>query len=94
MYCHKCGKEIYDKSEFCQFCGTAIYRKEKEESISIKDQLQTLLFSETINNQVRRYKSDAMYRLTIKKTINTRIIPVTVLIAIVIVGLKIMSMMG
>ena len=27
MYCRKCGKEINDDSEFCQYCGNAVFDK-------------------------------------------------------------------
>lgn len=31
MFCHKCGKEIPDDSEFCQYCGTAFSIKKEPE---------------------------------------------------------------
>ena len=32
MYCHKCGKEISNNSDFCQHCGTAIRKQLKNKS--------------------------------------------------------------
>ncbi len=38
MYCNKCGKQIPDGSEFCNFCGTRVSTEPETEEKSTKDE--------------------------------------------------------
>ena len=40
MYCHNCGKEIFDDAEFCQYCGCNLKKellKELEAEVEVED---------------------------------------------------------
>lgn len=38
MYCHKCGKQIKETSEYCSFCGSKVtFKNEKEQKDVVED---------------------------------------------------------
>lgn len=38
MFCSKCGKEVADEAQFCQFCGNKIDNKKETENISNQEE--------------------------------------------------------